>query len=340
MSATLNIEAKSVLLTCSAKSAFQHFKAVMSCALLISVSMLGLGSTSALAQIRQPAVTLESQPAASPAKLRTLPGMGAGEKAQPQTGTLNYPYGMAVDTAGNLYVANVFGGVNIYSSKGFKHTNTLTAGLNYPAAVALSYSGNIYVANNGGDNITIYNPALSQIGAITDPTLYSPDSMYIDANDDIWALDAAGVLHLYLDNGAAAGSAATGGTAVGPWGPYVTVWGVANGPGSYSEVFQNVGETLHYGPTLQNDFVGGSPEAGGEAEDSLGQQYVSDINTNHIQIWSSNGLYEVGAITTPATPFGLAVDSVRKRIFVSLTTSNEVLVYSTAAPYKLLATIK
>jgi len=307
--------------------------------------MLGPGSTGALAQTRQNPIILEARDSAAPATPRTLPGMGPGEHnaAQPVgavTTTMNYPYGLAVDKSGNLYVANVFGGVNIYSSTTLKLTNTITAGLSYPAAVAISYNGNIYVANNGGDNITIYNPALTQVGTISDSSLFNPESMYIDSSDDIWVLDAAGVLHLYLDNGATAGSVTTGGTAVGPWGPNVTVWGVANGPGSYSEVFQNVGETLHYGPTLPNDFAGGSPEAGGETEDSLGQQYVSDIATNHVQIWASNGLYEVGAITTPATPFGLAVDSVHKRLFVALTTSDEVLVYSTAAPYKLLRTIK
>ena len=98
----------------------------------------------------------------------TLPGMAPGQaKPQAGPGTLNYPYGLAVDSAGNLYAANVFGGVNIYSSSdNFKLTATVTEGLSYPAAVSIAFGGDIYVANNGGDNITIYNPALQQIGTI------------------------------------------------------------------------------------------------------------------------------------------------------------------------------
>jgi DNA-binding beta-propeller fold protein YncE len=145
---------------------------------------------------------------------------------------------------------------------------------------------------------------------------------------------------MYLDNGTAVGSLATGGTALGSWGPNVTVWGIADGQGGYSEAFQNAGEALHYRPTLGSAFIGGSPEAGGEAEDSLGQQYVSAVKTNQIEIWAANGAYEVAAISTPATTSGVAVDSVPKRLYVALTASNEVLVYSTVASYKLLKTIK
>ena len=260
MSAILNVEVKPGSARTVAGAVLQSLKSVVPAALLVSVGMLGLGGPNAVAQTRQ-AATLEVRPYTAPTKIMTLPGRGAGEQPEvspdaKSKATLNYPYGMAVDGAGNLYVANVFGGVNIYSAKGFKLTNTITAGLSYPAAVAIAFGGNIYVANNGGDDITIYNPALAQVGTITDSTLYSPDSMYIDGNNDIWVLDATGTLHVYLDNGAAAGSVATGGTAVGPWGPYVTVWGVDNGPGSYSEVVQNVGEALHYGPDTAEDVCG------------------------------------------------------------------------------------
>jgi sugar lactone lactonase YvrE len=104
---------------------------------------------------------------------------------------------MTVDTAGNLYVANILGGVNIYSyASGYTLVNTITAGTSYPAAVAINFEGNIFVANNGASNITIYNPALAEIGTITDPTLYSSAAMYINQSDDIWALVGTGVLHV------------------------------------------------------------------------------------------------------------------------------------------------
>jgi hypothetical protein len=253
--------------------------------------------------------------------------------------TLNYPYGIAVDTHSNLYVTNLFGGVNVYNAKLVK-TGAITAGVNTPAAVAISFNGNIYVANNAAINgvstITVYNPALSQIATMTDAALGNPTSMYIDKDDTAWVLDAGGTLHGYLADGAVLATTHSGGTVVGPWGPYVTVWGIANSTGSYNETYENRAQAVQSGLAFYQGF-GGSPYAGGETEDRYGQQYVSDITNKQIALVSVDGLTLVPIITTPATPFGVAVDDHLQRIYVALPTLNEVCVYSLKAPYKLLS---
>ncbi len=254
------------------------------------------------------------------------------------TATLSYPYGITVDNSDNIYVTNLFGGVNVYN-RSYGLTGSITAGVSFPAAVAVSFSGNIYVANNGGNNITIYNPSLVQVGTISDATLVNPSAMYIDGADDVWALDAGGTLHGYLSDGTVLPATHTGGTAVGPWGPNVTVWGVANASGSFDEYFENVSQAVHDGPGLYNYFPAGSPEAGGVAEDQYGQQYVSDIQHNQVQIWSRDGVTQVGAISTPSAPSGVAVDQHLNRLYVVTMSTNEVDVYSTKAPFKLLHVI-
>jgi len=263
----------------------------------------------------------------------------ATEAAATTTPTLSYPYGIGLDGGGNIYITNLFGGVNVYNVSSLKKTGAITTGLSFPAAVAVNFEGNIYVANNGGNNITIYNPSLTQVGAITDSTLQNPTSMFIDRNDDIWVLDAQGTVHPYLFNGTALPTAHTGGTAIGPWGPNVTVWGIAI-TGGYQEDVGNIGQALNQGDYFPLYFPTGSPFAGGETQDATGHQYVTDLLHNLVQIWDPTGSFMVGTINTPAAPYGIAVDSVHDHIFVVMTTLNEVYVYSTKAPYALVNIIK
>jgi sugar lactone lactonase YvrE len=293
-----------------------------------------------VATIRPPQSAPAAMPATDPITALRQQAHAASrtEAGKTQSSTLNDPYGITVDVSGNIYVTNLYGNVNVYNDK-YKMTGAITTGLSTPAAVAISFAGNIYVANNSANNITVYNPQYQQIGTINDSTLANPISMFIDAEDTVWALDAGGTLHAYLSDGTTIASTHSGGTVVGPWGPNVTVWGIADPNGGYDEAFENRASGVHYGLSLGSVFPDGSPYAAGEAQDQFGQEYVSDLINSVIQIWSPSALYEVGQIAPPAPPYGVAVDANRNRLYVVLTTVNEVYVYSTTAPYKLLHVI-
>ena len=179
--------------------------------------------------------------------VRVIDHEAAVTKAATVTPTLSFPYGLAVDTAGNIYVANLFGNnVTVYNHA-LQHIGTFSAGMEYPAAVAVAFGGNIFVANNGGNNITVYSPQYALISTITDSTLVNPVSMYIDGDNNVWVLDSMGTVHLYLDNGTPISRQALGtGTAIGPWGSNVSVWGAASSNGTL-EYVQNTGEAVHSG---------------------------------------------------------------------------------------------
>ena len=322
--------------------------AVVPAALLLTASVFSFAAPAAGAkEAGQTPVSGRPMTMRAISPTEALPTGGQSARFIPQTdpqashSTMNTPLGVAVDTAGQIYVANLFGNnVTIYS-KNLKLAGTISTGLNYPAAVGIGFGvglgDTIYVANNAGNNITMYNSSLAQTGTITDSTLENPYSMYVDANDDIWVLDASGTTHLYLDNGTPISSVNVGGTAVGPKGSNVAVWGIPYGNGIATYI-GNVGLALHYGIGFQYA-AGPTWQAGAVAEDLTGLSYATDPATNQVVI-SRLGAGESGSFTTPSEPYGIAVDPINQRIYVSQPNLNEVLVYNLKSPYKLLGTIK
>ena len=71
------------------------------------------------------------------------------------TGTT--PYALALDSAGNIYVANQGSNtVTKYAPAGGAATLTISAGISTPFALALDSAGNIYVANYSSNTVTKY----------------------------------------------------------------------------------------------------------------------------------------------------------------------------------------
>ena len=92
--------------------------------------------------------------------LASQPTINGGTSALAPVGTITTgisPYGVAVDSSGNIYVANYSSNtVTKYASTGGAATLTISSGLSGPSGVAVDSSGNIYVANQGSNTVTIF----------------------------------------------------------------------------------------------------------------------------------------------------------------------------------------
>jgi hypothetical protein len=80
------------------------------------------------------------------------------------TDGIEYPFGVAVDKKGTLYVANLLGGspnigsITIYPSGSSSPSVTITNGVSNPYGIAVDSKGDIFAANLGNDTIVGYKP--------------------------------------------------------------------------------------------------------------------------------------------------------------------------------------
>lgn len=109
------------------------------------------------------------------------------------------PYGMAVDSKGNLWVANANGGdsglgnILVFNPNYvLQKKDTITSNLKLPITVAFDPLGNLWVANVGASNGGPYgsvaeytNGVQNTAGTITDG-IVEPQAMAIDGLGDIW----------------------------------------------------------------------------------------------------------------------------------------------------------
>ncbi len=125
---------------------------------------------------------------------------------------LNSPYGLAFDTAGNLYAANIVANtITKYNSSGARVWTDFVAsgqGLNNPNGLAFDTSGNLYAAN--GNTITKYNSSGARVGtnfADSSKGLNNPRGLAFDTAGNLYAANYnANTITKYDSSGAQVGT--------------------------------------------------------------------------------------------------------------------------------------
>jgi hypothetical protein len=85
-----------------------------------------------------------------------------------------YPYALALSPAGNLFVANYFGGVAGFApplSMSSVNTINVTNGVSHPGALAFDAAGDLFVANYNTSNVTEYAPPYTGPPVVTIPVV-------------------------------------------------------------------------------------------------------------------------------------------------------------------------
>ena len=122
--------------------------------------------------------------------LPTNTDVEASEQTLVNTDVTNLPspYGIARDSAGNIYVANFTDNfISKFNSSGVYQSQITTAGGAGPFGLAFNAAGDLWVSNVSNSTLTRYDSAGSLQQTVTDASLQSPTGIAINAAGDIYA---------------------------------------------------------------------------------------------------------------------------------------------------------
>jgi sugar lactone lactonase YvrE len=107
---------------------------------------------------------------------------------------LNAPYGVAVDGAGNVYIADTFDRAIKKWTAANSNVTTLVAGLVNPYGVALDSAGNVYIAEASGEGFgSVVQEWTAANGIVTTlvayPEVYAPYGVAVDGAGNVYIAD-------------------------------------------------------------------------------------------------------------------------------------------------------
>ncbi len=216
------------------------------------------------------------------------------------------PYGIAIDSSGNVWVANYLSNNITELNSSGTTIGTYTVGA-FPETIAIDASGNVWVTNGGSNNVTKLNSSGTTIG--TYPVGAGPWGIAIDSSGNVWVANNGSNNVTELNSS---------GTTIGTYGAGSGPWCIAIASSGNIWVTNNdntVTEITSSGITIGTYGVGSSPA--GIAIDSSGNVWVANACGNDPHCLSPIGTVTklnssgttIGTYAVGRTPWGIAIDS-------------------------------
>jgi DNA-binding beta-propeller fold protein YncE len=284
------------------------------------VVLVGAGITGYLVINRHPASPFD--PASLPqADTPSVPASPPGPRptALSITGLRN-PEGVAVDAAGDVYVADHGNRVVRWSAASSNQSVLAFTGLNQPGAVAVDIAGDVYVADWGNSRVLRWSTRSNTQIELPFHDLDHPGGVAVDAAGDVYVADSKNrVVRLAAGwrtqtDLPITGLNRPGGVAVDAAGDvYVT--------DSKNRVV-----ALTAGSTTQTELpFTGLNHPHGVAVDTVGDVYVTDYYNNRVVEWAAtSNTQTVLPLTGLSKPLDVAVDTAGN-LYVTFNGNNRVL---------------
>ncbi len=222
----------------------------------------------------------------------------------------NDPFAVAVDSAGNVYVADVFDGTVSEVTPAGK-VNAFASGFDDPVALAFDAAGNLYVANEGNGEVSEVSPAgnvSTFVGGFENPA-----ALAFDSAGNLYVADANTGTVNEVTPARKVSTFASG---------FNTPFGLAFDAAGNLYVVNTRGNTVSkVSPTglVLSNFASGFVHPIGVAVDAGGNLYVTNIGNNTVSEVTPAGV--VSTFTSGFDgPAGLALDA--GRMYVADTTNN------------------
>jgi sugar lactone lactonase YvrE len=256
---------------------------------------------------RTGAITLDSGVALTVTQAGTN-YMGPGPLVTLVSAGVSAPSGVAVDSSGNVYIADTNNGaIEEWSAATQQVTPLVSGGLSQPLAVAVDGSGNVYIADTGNNAIKEWSPATPTNVATLVTGLAGPSGVAVDGAGNVYFAD-------------------TGNNAIKEWSPLTTSVAtlVSTGLSGPTGVAVDVGGNVYFADTGNAAIKEWSPatptnvatlvssglsQPVGVAVDGAGNVYIADSQSNVIAEWSAATQQATALVPAGLSgPSGVAVD--------------------------------
>ena len=220
----------------------------------------------------------------------------------PAVGLLAGPFRVAIDSAGVVYVADVFNNRIVKQAPNGVLLDVFTAGFSYPYGVAVDREDNIYVADLSNDRVVILSASGAVLRNITG--FLEPTDVAVDAAGNIYVCEFGNnrILKLYADD-------------------ENTVYFTHNLTQPVGVALDSTGNmyvadtgnsrivVLHADGTLSYVLSDGFDGPFGVTVDSTGAVYVADSDNNRIVVLSKSSVVVATLTDGFNQPTGVAVNS-------------------------------